>query len=205
MYLTKEQAAKILNDTKNSMAEGLIDKTEFMLSILKTDDWSMIIKAHALIETIVTELIIAQTEEEKLKSLIERLPLSDEQIGKLKITKDYNLLTSEQRTFVKRFSELRNMIVHKFENINFNLKEHINSLDKNKKKSWLKTITWYADDKDTREKWETISIEHPSIGLWFSTMMFISLTTIKIKELKSSTKIDKLAYETTKALLTDDV
>ena len=121
MYLTKKQVAEILNDTKNSMAKGLIDKTEFMLSILKTDDWSMIIKAHALIETIVTELIIAQTEEEKLKSLIERLPLSDEQIGKLKITKDYNLLTSEQRVFVKRFSELRNMIVHKFENINFNL------------------------------------------------------------------------------------
>jgi len=204
MYLTKEQVAEILNDTKNSIAEGLRDKMGFMLSILKADDWSMIIKAHALIETIITELIIAQTEEEKLKSLIERLPLSDEQIGKLKITKDYNLLTSEQRTFVKRFSELRNMIVHKFENINFNLEEHINSLDKNQKKSWLKTITWYTD-KDTKEKWEKISIEHPSIGLWFSTMMFISLTTIKIKELENSTEIDKLAYETTKALLTDDV
>lgn len=205
MYLHKKQAEELIKNSLTSMTDELADKTEFMLSLLNSDDWSMIIKAHALIETIVTELIIAQTEEEKLKPLIERLPLSDNQIGKLKIAKDYNLLTNEQCTFVRRFSELRNMIVHKFENVNFNIKNHIESFDKNQKKSWLKAIVWYAEDEETKQNWEQISVEQPSVGLWFSTMMFVSLTVIKTKELESSTNINQQADETLKELLKSNV
>ncbi len=204
MYLYKEEAEKLLKQHKISMAKELKDKTEFMLSLLKADDWSMIIKSHALIEAVVTELIIAKTEETKLKPLIERLPLSDEQIGKLKIAKDYNLLTDRERTFVKRFSELRNMLVHKFENVNFNIEKYFESFDKNQKKSWLKTMTWYTDDTKTKEEWQKISTNHPQIGIWYATMTFVSLMTIKIKEIEGSTQVRNASYETTKALLKED-
>lgn len=201
MYLHKKQAEELIKHSLTSTTEEVKEKTKFMLSLLHTDDWSMIIKSHALIEMIVTELIIAQTEEAKLKPFIERLPLSDNQTGKLKIVKDYNLLTNEQCAFIKKLSELRNLIVHKFENVNFNLKNHVDSFDTNQKKSWGKAITWHTDDQKTKKEWEQISITQPSLGLWFSTYMFISLTIVTTKELESLTKINKQANATTKELL----
>lgn len=204
MYIQKDDAIKLIDKVRISSIENLIEKINFMKTLLQADDWSMIIKSHALIETLVTELIISQIDEEKLKSLIERLPLSDEQVGKLKITKDYNLLTQEQRKFIKRFSELRNMIVHKFENINFNLDEYSKSLEKNQKKSWLNIITWYAnDDIKNKEDWKKISDDNPSVGVWFSVVQLVSEITLKSEELKGHTNIQKQADKTIKELLSN--
>jgi len=204
VYIQKDDAIKLIDKVRISSIENLIEKINFMKTLLQADDWSMIIKSHALIETLVTELIISQIDEEKLKSLIERLPLSDEQVGKLKITKDYNLLTQEQRKFIKRFSELRNMIVHKFENINFNLDEYSKSLEKNQKKSWLNIITWYAnDDIKNKEDWKKISDDNPSVGVWFSVVQLVSEITLKSEELKGHTNIQKQADKTIKELLSN--
>jgi len=205
MFLPKNEVSILLKEFTSSMSSELKHKTDFMLSLFDTDDWSMIIKSHALIESIVTELIIAKTEEPNLKMLIERLPLSDEQIGKLKIAKDYNILTKEQRKFIRHLSELRNMIVHKFENVDFNFNEYVKSFDRNKEKSWLKTIIWYSNEKEIEEKWEKISIENPIFGLWFSIMMFVSLTIISVKELEGSTEIKKLSEETLDKLFKSDI
>lgn len=205
MYVDKLKAIELLETHSMSIAVDLKDKVEFMRSLLEADDWSMIIKTHALIETIITELIITCTEEDKLKPLIERLPLSDEQIGKLRILKDYNLLTVSQRLFIKRFSELRNMTVHKLENINFNLEEYINTFDKNQKKSWIKTLTWYTEETSVQEDWGIIILHHPKIGLWFSTMMLVSLVSLEIKKLQGSKKVRELSDTTMEALFTDDL
>lgn len=205
MYVDKLKAIELLEIHSMSIAVDLKDKVEFMRSLLDADDWSMIIKTHALIETIITELIITCTEEDKLKPLIERLPLSDEQIGKLRILKDYNLLTVSQRLFIKRFSELRNMTVHKLENINFNLEEYINTFDKNQKKSWIKTLTWYTEEASVQEDWGIIILHQPKIGLWLSTMMLVSLVSLEIKKLQGSKKVRELSETTMEALFTDDL
>lgn len=202
MYIDKEQANNLIKEFSSSLINEVNNKMNSMLDLLDSDDWSMIIKSHALIELIVTELITAKNEKNELKQFFERLPLSDEQIGKLKITKDYNILTSKQRNFVRKFSELRNLVVHKFENINFNLKEYINSFEKNKKKAWVKNIVWYSEDNnDTRIQWEKITSDNPILGLWFSTMMFVSLTMVSTKELEGLNAIKKISDNTITELL----
>ncbi len=203
MYLYREQAKDLLKEVTDVAISDLEQKNEFMFSLLEGDDWSMIIKSHALVESLVTELIVSITEEPVLKSTIERLPLSDEQIGKIKIAKDYELLTSSQRTFIKKISELRNNLVHKFENIDFNLSEYITTLDKNQKKSWQKIFTWYEKDKEKNDSWSEATLNNPKLAIWLSIYMFVSLTVVKINELKGLSKIRVASLETANELLNE--
>ena len=205
MYSYKGQAEKLISDLKKNMISELKGKADFLFSLLKDDDWSFVIKSHALIESIITDLIIARTEEKQMKSIVERLPLHDDQIGKLKIVKTYELLSKEQRVFVERLSALRNNLVHKFENIDFQFSEYIKSLDKNQKTSWKKTFTWYAKDSETKKNWETIFMKNTKTAVWFSVFMFVSLSIVQINELKSKTSIDEVAIETTKNVLNENV
>ena len=161
----------------------------------------MIIKSHALIETLVTELILSKIEKSKLRSLIERLPLSDTEIGKIKIAKDYALLSSEERKFIKTFSELRNKSVHKFENIDFNLTNYVDSLDRNQKQSWKQSwkqsFTWFENSKTTEKSWKEKTLSSPKIAVWLSPYMFVATTVVKINELNTMTKIDITAEKAT--------
>lgn len=201
MYLYENEALKLLKKCRIELISEMEQKIEFLLSLLEDNDWSMIIKGHALIETLATDLIIAATEENKLKSVVERLPLADEEIGKLRIAKDYELLTQEQRAFVRRLSSLRNNLVHKFENLDFDLKVYIASFDEGQRKAWQNWITWYATDDDTKQMWIKISLQNPKLGLWFAVFMFVSLVILDKRALVDKKRIADLAEATTNQLL----
>jgi hypothetical protein len=205
MYLFKDQAKELMKSVTSDMSGELKEKTDYILALLNDDDWSMIIKAHALIESLVTELLLAKTEEPKLRSLIERLPLSDEQLGKVKIAKDYGLLSSHERTFIKKLSSLRNDLVHKFENINFNLPDYVDMLDKNQKKAWKSTFTWYQQEKEVSNNWAEATIENPKTAVWLSIFMFVAQNVIKIGEIKGNIEITQAANQTAEKLLNEIV
>ena len=200
MYLKKDEAIKLLSELKKNLADSVIEKIDFLMPLLDADDWTMIIKSHAVLENIITNLIITKIDEPKLKKLIERLPLSDNEIGKLLIIKEYDLIPEDQRTFIKKLSNLRNNIIHKYENLNFKLSEYLNSLDKNQLRSWEKSVTWFAEDLENKEQWIKISMKTPEIVLWISIFMFITITVIKNGEYNGDNKITALALETTKSL-----
>ena len=105
MYLKKNEAIKLLSELKNNLTNSVIEKIDFLIPLLDADDWTMIIKSHAVLENIITNLIITKIDEPKLEKLIERLPLSDDEIGKLLITKEYDLIHEDQRTFIKKLSK----------------------------------------------------------------------------------------------------
>ncbi len=201
MYLYRDQAQALLVGLGKDMADELKGKTDFMLSLVSGDDWSMIIKSHALIEALVTDLIVAKTEEPSMKAVIERLPLSDDQIGKIRIAKDYGLLTSEERTFVRRFSELRNQLVHRFENVDFNLQKYVAGLDKGQREAWQKAFTWFEHGRAVENSWKEATLGNPKVAVWLSALMFISLKCVKISELKGYSSIRVAAESTSKELL----
>jgi uncharacterized protein YutE (UPF0331/DUF86 family) len=131
MYLKKKDVKKLLVNFKLSSIDDLKEKSTFIIELLSQNDWSFIIKSHAYLEAVVTQLIIDHLDESSLKGFVERLPLSDSQTGKIAILKELDILEPETRKFIRWFSELRNSIVHKVENIDFDLKSHFLKLDKN--------------------------------------------------------------------------
>ena len=201
MYLYRDEADDLKAEVIQNMTDDVLVKFDFVTELLKGDDWSLVIKAHSLIESVVTELIISKIKEEEMKEIIERLPLHGD-LSKITIIKKYDLLSKEKVTFIKNLSELRNKLAHKFEHVNFTFNEYLKTLDKNKTKTWIKTQIWFAKD-DKKSSWSDTARKNPQLAVFTSVLMFVTQTIVVIHELEAKTKLDKKAYETTKKLLSE--
>ncbi len=131
----------------------LQQKTEFLVDLAKQDDWSFVIKAHALLETAVTQMIVDSLGEKRLQKFVRRLPLSGA-TGKLSIAEQLELLDVESIKCIRLFSDLRNSLVHNFENLTFSFDKHFQSLDKTGKEKWKGSLSWFVENKrEAIERW----------------------------------------------------
>ncbi|MCK4295869.1 MAG: hypothetical protein KAX28_04335 [Candidatus Marinimicrobia bacterium] len=113
---------------------GLPD--DFFKNLLNEDDWSFIIKLHALIESIVTSLIVFHFNEPNIKSVISRLEMSNRTTGKLAFLKATGLLGANNLKYIYALSELRNKFVHSIESCSISLPDWISKFDSNQMKSF---------------------------------------------------------------------
>jgi DNA-binding MltR family transcriptional regulator len=190
VYVNKELAKKVIKQSLQDSFAEIRESNDLMLKLLEESDWSIVIKSHALIESVVTELLISHTNEEMLRATIKRLPLSDSSIGKLKVAKDLGLMDSCQRTFIRKLSELRNDLVHNIENVSFSFKNFVDALDASQKKSWLKAIAWQEENTDTSQAITELFESMPKISFWLSINSLVSVIQIEIAEIKGTHKIN---------------
>ena len=110
--------------------------TDFFKKLLEEDDWSFIIKLHALVEAACTDLLLHRFDEPSLKNIISRLELSNKTFGKLAFIKELELLGDTNRRYISSLSEWRNNFVHNVQNCNASLNKIVLSMDKNKLKKF---------------------------------------------------------------------
>lgn len=84
----------------------------FYLRLLNEDDWSFIIKMHALVEATVSHLLAGACGRPELLDAFARLELSDPKTGKLAFAKALGCLEDADRRFIRQLSEIRNDFVH---------------------------------------------------------------------------------------------
>ncbi|MDZ4254297.1 MAG: hypothetical protein U1A72_17155 [Sulfuritalea sp.] len=101
----------------------------FFLSLNAADDWSFVIKLHALFEAACTHLLLFHFKEPELSEVFSRLELSNKTTGKVAFLAKLGLLGKENQRFLSSLSELRNSLVHDVRNSEFSLKEMAQSLD----------------------------------------------------------------------------
>lgn len=197
MYLSKEQADEIMRNWHSKLLEDYDDKLMFIVDLLKSDDWTFVIKSHSLIESLLNELVDAFMGKHELTSLIEKLPLHGKDISKISIAKALGAIEPKESDFITRFSEIRNKVVHRFDNINFTFDNYIQSLDKNQLKN-LKSSLVLNTNPDTQSTME----EYYQIGLiwaiWFALFTLIVELIMRIN-LKKSRKLIDIAAESTSA------
>lgn len=121
---TNKFTAGTVGDSLNQLEKELGLKKDFIVNLLKEDDWSYIIKLHALIEAAVTQLLIQILEKPELEKRFARLELSNLTIGKLAFLKDLNLLDDYYVKFIIQLSEIRNNFVHDVKRVECSLKEY---------------------------------------------------------------------------------
>ena len=73
------------------------------------DDWSVLIKSHALVEGAVSSMLSAALDP-RLRKVFSLLELGKDSTGKLEFAKALDMLTSEQRAFVRELSKMRNLV-----------------------------------------------------------------------------------------------
>src|SRR5438034_5208482 len=157
MYVYRADADKLFAETVRALVGELRQKGNFLHGLLKQDDWSFVIKAHALLEAVVTQLVIANIGSASFVRCIERLPLGG-QFGKIRLCEQLGLLSDDQRKFVRWLSELRNPLVHRLDKVTFTFAAHVRGFDKHQRECWLDSIVWFSkDDLKTQREWKSIA------------------------------------------------
>jgi hypothetical protein len=103
------------------------------------DDWTFVIKAHALIETGLTELLIHSLGHPELENTVVKLPISG-QFSKLTLCREMGMLpdNGETERFVKELGTVRNYLVHNIRRVDFSLADYFRDLRARKRDEFLK-------------------------------------------------------------------
>lgn len=126
----------------------------FCESLIAEDDWSFVIKTHALFEAALSQLLSHHLGKPELLDVLSRLETSNNSTGKLAIAKALGYLEDEERRLIRSWSELRNALVHDVTNTSFNLKAHLMLMSPNNQKQYLLNFymeEWYQPNIKTDE------------------------------------------------------
>ncbi|MGC2424486.1 MAG: hypothetical protein WA666_09060 [Nitrospirota bacterium] len=144
------KAFKPIYDGIENVLDKLTGSSLFYTEMLKEDDdWSFVIKNHALIESALTYLLVNTLKQPQLQKIFSMINISDDRTGKIAFIKSLGLLPKNHITFIHALSTLRNQLVHDIHNVNFSFKEYFQELEtKNKQglKSNLKKLGCIMQD-----------------------------------------------------------
>jgi len=124
---------KLPDDFK--VSEGILElerrigvPENFFRNLNDADDWTFVIKLHALFEAACTHLLLHHLKEPELASIISRLELSNKVTGKVAFLTKLKLIGKDNRRFIATLSELRNSLVHDVRNHEFTLPSMLTEL-----------------------------------------------------------------------------
>jgi hypothetical protein len=131
-YLVMEmnETADEWKEPADALEKGLGLPEGFLEGLRNEDDWSFIIKVHALMEASVSHLLVQHFGDERLGTIFDFLELSDKRRGKIAFVSALDLLAVECRRFLSKLSEIRNSLVHNIKNVGFDLSGYVRGLNK---------------------------------------------------------------------------
>lgn len=200
MYIYKTDAEKLLRKTVCGLVDELREKGDFLHGLLKQDDWSFVITAHALLEAAITQMVIANVGSEQLASFIERLPLGG-QFGKIKLCEQLDLLPDAHRKFARWFSEFRNPLVHRLDKVTFTFAKHVKRLKAGEARCWADSVVWFSqDDPKTQKAWKLIAGTAPKHALFMGLYLIIGECIIRSHDSRAKRAIHDTSERTMKSL-----
>lgn len=126
--MAKNAAQKLLSDI--GLSEDFIDR------LIHDNDWSMIIKLHALFEAVLASLVVKKLQVPEIRKAVSHLEFNHAESGKVAFALALDLIGAKDATFLRGLSELRNDLVHDVQKINFDLRAYTSQLDPNQRKKF---------------------------------------------------------------------
>lgn len=190
---------KDIDEAVSSLEMKLQIKNGFFDSLFKEDDWSFIIKAHAIIEAAVSSLITQYLGKEELVEIFSRIELSNKSYGKIIFLKYLKLLEKEERRFISSLSEIRNKLVHNIKEIDFSLIAYVKTLQKDQKESFINSFgyCYLIEDKNGSRKVEKRDqiIKDPKRAIWLSLKYILAILSMHIDSIIYRKDTDKYRDE----------
>ena len=143
------------------------------------NDWSFVIKVHALAEAAVSHLLSEHLQRPELVDLFSRLDMSNKATGKAAFVKALGLLEEPERRFLSSLSELRNQLVHDVRNVNFDFASHVEKMSPKEKETFLKNFNLLSTEvtNDIRNLFRF----DPRQALWYAAMAFLGIVYLKLR------------------------
>jgi hypothetical protein len=190
------------NEMTQSIAEleqGIGLNKGFFISLLNEDDWSFIIKLHALYEAAISSLITEKIGQSELNDFIAKLELGGPK-GKMALAQKLGLLDREEIAFIQKLSEIRNDLVHYVGNTNIKLESYL--AEKNDK--YFKTLGYSYKEMIDIDGISVNSIvfikENPKIAIWQNSLNVLAIISCLIATENSKQESRKLIIKIHEAL-----
>jgi hypothetical protein len=164
----------------------------FFEKLLHEDDWSFLIKLHALVEAASTNVLTEALNRPELRDQLARTPLSDSESGKLPMMKSLGIVSTPYRGFIRKLSELRNRAVHNVEHTSMSLKSMVVDASKEKRVALADALGVGVRSIETRRE---LLAENPRGLIWISALCLISMLALHKVRLVSNNKIKELGAE----------
>ena len=171
------------NEVLNNLGGAFGLPENFLLELVKEDDWSFIIKSHALLEAAISQLLTHRIGDQRLLPVFELLELGNVKTGKLAFVKSMGLLPHKSLLFIRWLSEVRNKLVHKIENVNFDISKYISGFDKNQIKKFSECIYQFLEVTDSSTEIEELT-RRGKANIWYSTIVLVAEAHDAISEAK---------------------
>ena len=142
----------------------------FMHDLLHEEDWSFVIKAHALVEAAASQLLTHHIGDRRVAGIVEKLELSNTRTGRLAFLGALDLLDKPHHRFVRSLSELRNKLVHNVHSVRFCFSDHLAAMDQNQASAFWDWCTFFMVSEDRQ------SIRNPANAkglIWFGTLSVV--------------------------------
>lgn len=130
-----------------------------LLKVMAGDDWSFVIRAHALIEGLVS-VLLASSLDKRLSPIFDKLELGQEETGKLAFAKALSLVEPGPRQFIRLLSQIRNKLAHNPKFLSFTIDSYFGSLDKNQKVTFVAALMAECNEEN-RAAWQTLIDRSP--------------------------------------------
>lgn len=200
MYVKKSEARNLLQSGFDEYFDNLRTKNDRIFELTDGDDWSFVIKTQTMIESALTNAVLANIGEEKLRKTFQVMPLVGE-VSKLTISKDLGVTTSEQRRFITTMASLRNRLAHNPEDGEFTFAEYLASLNSDQRKSWQQSIPWFAESPEARQEWGEPVLKSAKVVIYIAATTLVALLDLSAANKSILKQIHERSIATTTELL----
>jgi hypothetical protein len=155
----------------------------FLEGLLKDgDDWSFVIKVHAVAEAALTHLLTTTVGREELRDLFGSLPMGDSRRGRISVAAQLHLLDPRRVAFFRALGRIRNAFVHDIKNAGLRIEQYAASLAPSEQdRLWLDLMGGHTlepiiidfDGKEVPTK--DFARAHPRFTIWISTLSALGL------------------------------
>jgi len=135
--ISSKEWAQHYSDFKAWLASDLGIPDRFLQTLKEDDDWTYIIKLHALIEAALNHLLAFHFRALPLAKVFSNLDTSNKRCGKVAFVRALGLLPEDACKFISLLSEIRNFLVHDARKFVFSIDDYFCSLDKHQRKNFV--------------------------------------------------------------------
>lgn len=177
-------------------------KPEFFKSLRSDDDWSFVIKLHALIESSLGRFITAVFSDFALDKYFLTVDLCGGRHSKIKLLQELNQIDADECKFIVGLSTIRNRLVHNITHIQFDLQKYVNDMSATERRKFaLQTCCIFSDssvpESEQRERIQDI-LKRPKLYLWLCALHVVSCACLRTDTAQYKTQISKtkqIAYD----------
>jgi hypothetical protein len=167
----------------------------FIVRLLNDDDWSFVIKMHALLESTVTVVLANLFHHDEVQNALAQVEMHH----KIKMLSALNVFSSAERGALRALSTLRNDLVHNVEQVTFSFTEYLKNSDA--RKNFVQNFGFgWAEKVDVAGKTvtrEILALGSPQFTMWLVVAYVVGyahleLEKVELEKMKEDVKSEKL-------------